>query len=255
MTLTAGALSTVSVTSTTASLSSAVATSGTAPYTYQWYRSTTTGFSPGGGNIVAGATALTLNDSGLIPGTQYYYVVVVTDSAGSPATANSAQLSVSTQAPVQNPNQFAQAPYLGMIDMRFPYNSISVLIDQSQVSALYPGSAVKIVDSIGGVPKVVGCAANSDEVLGFINFDIKTVSFVAGVPAEISMGGNVMFLYATAAIARGVQVVPDLSTNGGVAPASAHTGSRIVGWAYDKASAPGQLIRVFLKTPSFTVAP
>lgn len=255
MTLTAGALSQSAVTSTTASLVSAVATSGTAPYTYQWYRSTTSGFSPGGGNIIAGATALTLNDSGLIPGTQYYYEVVVTDSAGSPATANSAQLSVSTLAPTQSPNQFAQAPYLGMIDMRFPYNTVSVLIDASQVASLYPGSAVKMVDSIGGVPKVVGCSTNSNEVLGFINFDIKTVAFSAGVPAEISMAGNVMFLYATEAIARGVQVVLDLSTNGGVAAASAHTGSKIVGWSYDKASAAGQLIRVFLKTPSYTVAP
>lgn len=253
MTLTAGALSLVSVSSTTASLSSAAATSGTAPYTYQWYRSTTSGFSPGGGNIIAGAISLTLNDSGLIPGTKYYYEVVVTDAAA--ATANSSQLAATTQAPTQSPNQFAQAPYLGMIDLRFPYNSVSVLVDSSQVGNLYSGSAVKIVDSVGGVPKVVGCAANSDNVLGFINFDIKTVAFVAGSPAEISMGGNVMFLYATEAISRGVQVVLDLSTNGGVAAASAHTGSGIVGWAYDKATAAGQLIRVFLKSPSFAVAP
>jgi hypothetical protein len=60
MTLTAGAITQTAVTDTTASLVVAAATGGTRPYTYQWYRSTTSGFSPGGGNIISGATALTL---------------------------------------------------------------------------------------------------------------------------------------------------------------------------------------------------
>lgn len=254
MTVTAGALTQLAVTDTTASLSSAAATAGTGPYTYQWYRSTTSGFTPGGGNIIAGATALTLDDTGLIPNTQYYYKVVATDTGASNATSTSAQLAVATAAPSMSPNSFAQSPYLGMIDLRFPYNSVSVQIDASQATALYAGSAVKMVDSADGVPKVVGCSAESDEVLGFINFDIKTVQFLAGAPAEISMAGNVMFLYATAAISRGAQVQLDLSTNGGVKTA-ADSGDCIVGWAYDKATAAGQLIRVFLKTPSFADVP
>lgn len=252
MSVTAGALSQVSVGSTTATLSSAVATAGTAPYTYQWYRSTTSGFSPGGGNIIAGATALTLNDTGLIPNTQYYYKVVATDAV--PATSTSSQLAVSTMAPALSPNQFAQTSLLATIDLRFPYNTVAVMIDSSQATGLYPGAAVKMVDSADGVPKVVGCAANSDEVLGFINFDIKTIVFSAGMPAEISMGGNVMYLYATGAIARGAKVQLDLSTNGGVAQAVGSSGADIVGWAYDKASAAGALIRVFLMTPSFLKA-
>lgn len=253
MTLTAGVISQVAVTSTTASLSATAATGGTGPYTYQWYRSTTSGFTPGGGNIISGATALTLSDTGLIPNTTYYYKVVATDTGHSNDTVEYTQLAVVTSAPVQNPNQFTQAPYLGMIDMRFPYNSISVQIDVSQATALYAGSAVKIVDSADGTPKVVGCAVNTNEVLGFINFDIKTVQFVAGSLAEISMAGNVMYLYSTGAIARGVQVSLDLTTNGGVRSAAGHTGDDIVGWAFDKATAAGQLIRIFLKTPSFTV--
>lgn len=249
MATTAGALTQVSVASTSARLSSAAATAGTAPYTYQWYRSTTTGFTPGGGNIIAGATALTLNDTGLIPNTQYYYKVVATD-AGS-VTGESAQLAVATSAPVLSPNSFSQSPIVGMIDMRFPYNSVSVQIDVSQATGLYAGAAVKMVDSADGVPKVIGCAADSDEVLGFINYDIKTIVFVGGSLAEISMAGNVMYLYATGAIARGAQVSLDLTTNGGVRSAAGNTGDDIVGWAYDKASAAGALIRVFIKTPSF----
>lgn len=250
MSITAGVISLVSKTSTQAVLSATAATAGTGPYTYQWYRSTTTGFTPGGGNILAGKTALSLTDTGLIPSTQYYYKVVATDTGASNATVEYVQLGVATTNPVQNINAFAQSPQLGMIDMRFDYNTIPVQIDASQATALYAGAAVKMVDSADGVPKVVGCAANADEVLGFINFDIKTVSFAAGAAAEISMAGNVIYLYATAAIARGAKCALDLTTNGGVGPVSGSGGEDIVGWAFDKAST-GSLFRVFLMTPSF----
>lgn len=252
MSLAAGALSQTSVSQDKAVLVSAAATGGTGPYTYQWYRSTTSGFSPGGGNILAGKTALNLTDTGLIPNTAYYYVVVVTDTGNSNVTANSAQLSVQTSVPQPNISAFAQSPQLGMVDLRVgPTNTISVQIDASQATPLYAGSPVKMVDSADGVPKVVGCSATSDEVLGYINYDIKSVSFLAGAAAEISMAGSCMYLYSTAAIARGVKVVLQLTTNGGVAAASGSGGEDIVGWAFDKASAAGQLIRVMLLTPSF----
>ena len=192
MATTAGALSQVSVTATTASLLSGAATGGTGPYTYQWYRSVTSGFSPGAGNIIAGATALTLNDTGLTPNTKYYYEVVATDSGS--VTGNSSQLAVTTAATTLSPNQFAQTPVVGMIDMRFDYDTVSVQIDPSQATALYAGMAVKVTQTtLSGVPMVIGCAADSDEVFGFINFDIKTVAFLAGSMAEVSQAGNVMY--------------------------------------------------------------
>lgn len=251
MTLTAGVLSQVSVGRTTASLSATAATGGTGPYTYQWYRSTTTGFSPGGGNIISGATALTLSDSGLVPNTAYFYKVVATDTGDSNTTVEYTQLAVQTAVPTLSPNQFAQVQYLGMIDLRFPYNTVAVEIDIDEAGTAYSGTAVKMVDNAGGVPKVAICDANNDDVLGFINYDIKSQSFVAGDMAQISMAGNVMYLYATAAIARGAQVVLNVATNGGVAAASGSGGENIVGWAFDKASNAGELIRVFIKTPSF----
>lgn len=254
MSLAAGALSQVSVTSTSASLVSAAATGGTAPYMYQWYRSTVSGFSPGGGNIIAGATSLTLNDSGLIPNTSYFYEVVVIDSAGSPATADSAQLPVVTMPAVQNPNQFAQTAFLGVLDLRFNYDTVSAQIDVSQSGGLYAGQAVKVVDSADGIPKVVACAANSDQVFGFINFDVKTIQFFAGTNCELSQAGNVIYLYATTAIARGARVQLDLSTVGGVAALVGSSGANVVGYAFDKAAAPGALIRVKLNTPSFLAA-
>lgn len=77
-------------------LATAGAVSGTTPYSYQWYRSTSSGFSPATANIIGGATALTLNDSGLSQGTTYYYVVVARDSAGTAHQAVTSQLAVTT---------------------------------------------------------------------------------------------------------------------------------------------------------------
>lgn len=253
MAVTAGALSIVQVGSSTDSLSSAVATAGTGPYTYQWYRGSVTGFTPGAGSLIAGATALTLNDSGLTPGATYFYKVIATDTGAGNVTSTSAALQVNLSAGVQQ-NQFALNPIVGMVDLRFSDDTIAVQIDASQVSSLAAGSAVKMVDSIGGIPKVVGCAANSDNCLGFINYDIKSQQFVAGDKAEISLAGNVMYLAAVGAISRGARVQLDLSYIGGVKTITTSSGASIVGFALDKATAAGQLVRIKLQSPSFLVA-
>lgn len=254
MTLAVGPITQNSVGPTTASLTCAAASGGTSPYTYQWYRSTTQGFSPGGGNIIAGATALTLEDSGLIPNTQYYYVVVVTDVGNSNATANSTEKAVATSAPTLNPNQFGMTEYLGVLDLRFNTNTVAAQIDAAETATLYAGAAVKMVDSADGVPKVLLCDDAGDDVFGFINFNFKNVAYVAGSACEVSLKGNVMYLYATEAIARGAQVQLDTATMGGVMTADVED-ANIVGWAYDKATAAGQLIRVYIETPSFAYVP
>jgi hypothetical protein len=252
MSVTAGALSLLSVQSTTDQLSSAAATAGTAPYTYQWYRSTTTGFTPGEGNIITGATSLSLSDSGLIPSTNYFYKVIATDSTA--ATSTSSQLSVNTTQPQPGQNQFKQSAILGMRDLPFNTNTVSAQVDLSQSGAILAGMAVKIVDSAGGVPKVIACTANTDEVWGFVNFDIKSQAFFAGDRLEVSRKGNVMFLYATGPVARGAQVTLDISSPGAVGQLVASSGANIVGEAFDKAPTAGTLIRVQLNTTSYAFA-
>lgn len=254
MSLTAGTLSQVSVGSTTASLVATAATGGTGPYLEQWYRSTNPSFSPGGGTLIAGATSLTFNDTGLIPGTAYTYKVVYTDTGNSNVTVNSTGLAVATSSPVLSPNQFAQTSLLGMVDQQFDYNTHAVQIDISQATPVFFGAAVKLIASSsgpGGVPKVVACTADTDQVFGFINFDIKTVQYTAGSRAEVSCGGNYIYLYATGAISCGQRVTLDLTTNGGVVAATGSSATTIVGFAYDTATAAGQLIRVGLQTPSY----
>lgn len=255
MALTAGVLSQVAVFANSVQVASTAASGGTGPYTEAYYISTVTGFSPGAGNIVAGASGLAATISGLIPNTQYFVKVVYTD-VGASATITSSQLSIATSAPVLSQNSFAQSEFLGTIDLRFDYNTVSGQIDVSQATPLYAGAAVKLVPGSypNSAPKLVGCSANSDEVFGFINFDIKTVQYLAGSLCEVSQAGNVMYLYATGAIVQGHQVTLDLSTMGGVAQSVGSSGNKLVGFAYDGASAAGQLIRIKLSCPSFAVA-
>lgn len=252
MSLTAGALSQVSVSSNSAVLSSAAATSGTAPYTYQWYRSDVSGFSPGAGNLISGATSLTLNDSGLIPNSPVYYKVVVTDSAS--ATATSSQLAVTTLPTVLSQNVFNQSPIVGMVDMPYNYDTFAVQVDSSAGSnLLYAGMAVKIVaNNAGGVPRVVACSNKADNVFGFVNFDIKSVSFGVGQMMEVSTSGNVIWLYATGAISQGAQVCLDTNASGAVQATG--NSATVVGYALDGAAGYGSIIRVRLATPSFATA-
>lgn len=92
--LTSGTASSSSVGSTTATLDVTVATGGTSPYTYQWYRDTTPGFTPSGANDIVGATSTTLNDTGLTPSTTYYYRAIATDNVAATVTSN--EVTVST---------------------------------------------------------------------------------------------------------------------------------------------------------------
>jgi hypothetical protein len=245
MTITAGSLSQVATASTTITVLGSASTGGVAPVTYQWYRSTTSGFTPGSGNSVSGATSLTLNDSGLIPNTKYYYELVSADSTAS--LASTSQIAITTTAPVLSQNQFAQVPFVGVIDMTV--GTTNVMAAQIDVSAgttlFYPGQFVKLVtNNNGGVPKVVGVTANNDKAIGAIKFNIKDISYGAGQNCEIAMWGTVMWFYATGAITQGNEVCVDVTSPGGV-QATGNTAT-FMGTALDGAAAAATLIRVLL---------
>lgn len=253
MAITAGVLSLVYAGSNEVQLAATAATAGTGPYTYQWYYSTTTGFSPSGSNDIPGATSLSLTLSGLIPNTTYYFKVVATDTGHSNDEVTYTQLAVVTAQESLSQNQFQQRAILGQLDMPYNYNTIPAQVDQSETENVYPGSPLKIVDSAGGAPKVVLCTADTDDVFGFANYNVKNAFLTAGMPLEISQGGNWMWLYATGPIARGVKVQLDLLNNG-VAQAVGSSAKSVVGVAMDKAAAQGDLIRVQIQAPSFEKA-
>lgn len=259
MTYAAGALSKVLVNQTTAILSSAAATGGTGPYTYQWYRSTTNSFSPGAGNILSGQTALSLNDSGLTPGQTYYYVVVATDTGNGNATANSAQLTVIME-PAQNQNQFAMSPIVGMVDMQVgPTNVISAQVDVSVASAsapnnvIYGGQAVKVVaNTAGGILKVAPCTASNDQAIGFVVYNVKDIQYVAGQNLEVALFGSVVWCFATGAITQFARCCLDVTYVGGVQATG--NSATVMGWAFDGVAAAGPIRVMLLPNSTFATA-
>lgn len=249
MSITAGVITSVFIGPNSAQLSATAATGGTAPYTYQWYRDTSgTGFTPGGGNILTGQTALTLNDTNLIPNTTYYYKVVATDAV--PASVTYTALAVTTTPASLNPNQFAMLALVGTLDLRIgPTNVMAAQIDVTQSTPLYPGMPVKFVNNANGIPTVI--AAGTSMPNGYIIYDQKSPAFTAGMRCEIARSLTVMWLYSTAAIARGTQVTLDQFIASGVHQVTGSSGLPIVGEAIDQATASGQLMRVSLSVPSF----
>ena len=259
MALAVGPISQVLVGQSVASLSVAAATGGSGTYTYQWYRGTVSAFTPASSNLIAGATALTLDDSGLIPGSNYWYEVIVSDTVSS-TTADSVQLAIFTD-PSQSPNQFSQQSYVGMVDLLSgPTNIVAAQIDASVANGtdpwniVLPGQAVKLVaNTAGGVPHIAPCSSNTDHCIGYVTYAFKDKSYPAGTNCEAGMWGTAMWLISTAAITQGSQVCLDVSQVGGVQPTG--NSSVIVGMALDGASAAGQLIRVMLTpNPSFATA-
>lgn len=257
MSLAIGAPVLSNVQATSLLITTPAATGGTGPYTYAFYRSTVSGFSAGSGNIIRATTAppagLTFQDTGLTPGTIYYYKTIVTDTGNSDATATSSNGTATTGAMSLSQNQFSQSPFLGTVDQALDYNTLAVQIDASQSGALVAGAAVKYATTAGGLPKVVGCTAASDAAIGFLNFSIKDQSFPAGKAASVSSQGNVIYLYAALAINRG-QMVTSLPAgtvggcNGGVVPATGSSGFPIVGQAMDTVAI-GQLCRIQIIAP------
>lgn len=253
MATTAGALSKVSVGATVASLSSAVATGGSSPYTYQWERSLTSG---GSYTPITGATSLTLSDSGLLAGTPYFYKVVATDSGS--VSGTSAALEIITTPALPSPNQFTQSPFLGTVQLPYSYNTLSVQFDPTGSGIAVAGQAMKFSATASGVvsatPLVVPCTAAADHTCGYVNFNIKNASFLPGQRLEVSMDGNVMYLQAATSITRGQSVTncgPDVS-NGNIGGVAAVTGSStfdIVGYSLDTVAA-GSLVRIHLTTPA-----
>jgi hypothetical protein len=256
MSLAAGVITQTNVTDTSASFTATEATGGTGPYTHQWYRDTVSGFTPGPGNILSGKTDLTLDDSGLLPNTTYYYKLRYTDAV---SATDDASITTLTAPQTLDPNQFALSEVVGALDQAYNYNTKTVIIDDAQgTTKLFPGMPVKQVIPSGhvsgdrSVPHVVGITSKDDVIFGYINRNMKDQFFLPGQRVEISQGGNVMYLFSLDEVSSGplpVKVVADLATGGGFKVATGSTGATIIGKSYDIPGA-GKLTRVEFDLPS-----
>jgi hypothetical protein len=144
----------------------------------------------------------------------------------------------------QSPNQFSQTVEKGVMDLRLNPSIIPCVVKSDESVALVPGQAVKLVDVAGGAPVVTLASADTDDIFGFVAYNIRNSSFAAGAAVEIcAIQGGVMYLEASAAIARGAEVMY-VVTGQKIATASG-VSKTIIGKALDKASGDGSLIRVF----------
>lgn len=150
---------------------------------------------------------------------------------------------------MQKMNQFQQKAELGDLDLAFNHNTMAAVVDDTiSGDNLEVAQAVKIVDEAGGPPKIKEISSDTDEVWGFISRDLKKSKYEKGDACEVASQNNVIYLEANGAITRGAQVTVDSATTGHVKEAV--DGKKIVGYALDKAD-DGELLRVYLKTPSF----
>lgn len=150
-------------------------------------------------------------------------------------------------------NAFAPTGELkGRLDLQANIDSLSCIIDSTQNTAIKAGTPVKVVTTSAKLPHIVA-AASGDLILGFLRQSPRKDSFVAGDVVEVSYGGDVMYLEADAAIDAGSPVNVSDFTDYAVAAPGSTTGSTI-GFALEKATAAGQLVRVLLRTPVKHVA-
>lgn len=147
-------------------------------------------------------------------------------------------------------NQFSQTSQQGALDLQQQPSTISCQVDSTQATPLVPGQAVTCVNSLGGVPKVIAAATDASDIFGFVNYNVKggnSGTFAAGSYLEISaFRGNVMYMTASAAIARNAQVAVVIS---GQKVVTATTGQTVVGRAVDAGAANNSLMRVYIDLP------
>jgi len=152
----------------------------------------------------------------------------------------------------QSLNQFNQNAEAGDMTLKPAKNVVSAQVDSSQAGTIAAGQPVKLVDSAGGIPKVVALADPDDVTFGFVVRNPKKSSYSALDKLEIATGyDDVMYVVAEAAIARGALLRNYDATSGKVVTATGGSGKHIVGWAFDKAAADGDLIRMSLACPSY----
>lgn len=140
----------------------------------------------------------------------------------------------------------------GRLDLQANIDSLSCIIDSTQNTAIKAGTPVKVVTTSAKLPHIVACASG-DLIMGFVKHSPRKDSFVAGDVVEVSYGGDVMYLEADSAINAGVPVNVTDFTDMAVGPIGSTAGST-VGFALEKATSAGQLVRVLLRTPVQHVA-
>ena len=152
-----------------------------------------------------------------------------------------------------NQNQFAPTPVLGQVDFTVSPNIKSVKINPASVATvLQTGQAFKIVD-VAGPEIIVDVATIGEKAYGVAIYNPKKNIFVAGQTIELGCVGTVVYLEASAAIARGVTVALD-PTGPTVATLSSPSTQAEIGECLDKPTGAAQLCRVEIRPTGLTAS-
>lgn len=142
-----------------------------------------------------------------------------------------------------NPNQFIQTPEVGYIDLQTNgANVVSATHLAGQSTPLVAGQAVKLVDNFTDIPSVQASTI-AEVAWGVVVANLKDANFQAQETLEVARVNTIMWMKASAAIARGASVQYDPATNKVALKVSTNG---ILGQAFDKAAADGDIIRVII---------
>ena len=138
-------------------------------------------------------------------------------------------------------NQFSQSSVQGQLTLITNENVFPCKVSKDSVAALVPGSPVKLVDE-ASKEIIVDLATDGDTIFGFVAYDTKQSSYVAGDRLQVAGDGCVMYMTAGAALARGAKVSYNHTTGKLAALGSADS----IGTLLDKAAI-NDLVRVKIK--------
>lgn len=126
--------------------------------------------------------------------------------------------------------------------------SFSGVIDASVEGSVAPATPMVIVATSAKLPHFAPATSDSDNLIGFLEWNVIRSGYVAGTPCQVSPDTNVMYMEASAAINAGVNVA--MANYSTVTIKTAGAGDKIIGYALESASAAGQLIRVKIRFSS-----
>lgn len=142
----------------------------------------------------------------------------------------------------QSPNQFKMSPEKGQLTLDPNWNTLNVQVSENESGTLVPAQAVVLEDAAGSQIPVEAISAITDDIFGFVTYNVRLDEYAANDQVKIAKNGDVMMMEASAAIARGADLEVVITGN---KVATQSTGTTI-GKALDKAAADGDLIRVLI---------
>lgn len=147
----------------------------------------------------------------------------------------------------QNQNQFSMTPELGELVKNPAANVVSVLINPSSVaSVIQNGSPCKLIAGVTGqsgmaLVDVISDPPN-DVVYGFIVYNLRKNTHSPGETVELAIAPSEIWLEASAAITRGVNVQSNAS--GPTIATNTTSGQQFAGVAIGQVAAAATLINI-----------